>query len=123
MIGAGRADPLGTFQKGRNEGKYSMTMQSAPADRLRSTATFLLSGGLAILCASILLYATELSRASAVWISPLGAALLVTGLWALRKGRRPPRALLVVMGIVALALIVLGLVTFFIALQAENELR
>ena len=98
-------------------------MQSAPAARSRSTATFLLSSGLAILCASILLYATALSRASAVWIIPLGAALFVTGLWTLRTGRRPPRALLVIMGIVALALalIVLGLSTLFVALQAEIQ--
>jgi hypothetical protein len=99
-----------------------MTMQSAPAARSRSTAAILLSSGLAILCASVFLYATELSRASAVWIIPLGAALFVTGFWTLRTGRRPPRALLVVMGVVALALIVLGLSTFYIALQAENQL-
>ncbi len=98
-----------------------MTTQNASSIRARPAAMFLLSCGLAVVCASVLLYATSLSRAIAVWISPLGAALVVAGLWTLRTGRLPHRALLVVMGIAAVALLVLGLWTFAIALQAEEQ--
>ena len=98
-----------------------MATQDAAAMRERPTGTALLTSGLVVLCVAVLLYATALSRAIAVWISPLGAAVFLTGLWALRTGRRPRRAVLVFLGVLAVALTVLGLLTLVIAIQAENQ--
>lgn len=89
--------------------------------RSRPTATFLLSTGLVVISASIVLYATSLSRAIAGWVSPLGVALALTGLWTLRTGQPPHRAILLGMGLGALALLVLGLWTLAVALQAEER--
>ena len=98
-----------------------MTTQDATAVRAWPMGKVRLTSGLAVTCAAVFLYATALSRAIAVWISPLGAALFVTGLGALRTGRQPRRALLVALGVVAVALVVLGLWTLFIAIQAEDQ--
>ena len=93
-----------------------MTRPPAP----EGTATVLCSGGAAIVLLGLYLYVTGLSRAAAVWMSPLGAVMLVAGAWAHRSGRPPHRRLLVLMGVAALALVLLGLVTLIIALQAAN---
>lgn len=91
-----------------------------PSRRARSTATFLICGGVAVLLFAGYLYATGLSRAIAVWTSPLGASMLVAGARSQRTGRPTHRWLLVLIGVVAVALLVLGLVTLVYALQAVD---
>lgn len=98
-----------------------MTTQKASSIRARPPAVLLLSSGLTVVCAAVLLYATSLSRATAGWIGPYGAVLVLAGLWTLRTGRLPHRALLVVLGIAALALLVLGLWALAVALQTEEQ--
>lgn len=99
-----------------------MAQPAAPLHiTMKSMATFFVAGGLAVSCFALFLYATALSRAIALWISPLGAASLITGLWSWRSGRRPGRVLVMLMAIVALALVVLGLSTLVVALQAEDQ--
>ena len=98
-----------------------MTIQSPTVAPERSGATVLLASGLAMVCAAGILYATDLSRAVAVWVSPLGAAMVLSGLWALRTGRRPHRAVLVAIGLTATALVTLGAWVVLIGLNAEDQ--
>lgn len=98
----------------------SARREVAPVVRARSTATFLICGGVAILLFGVYLYMTGLSRAIAVWTSPLGAGMLAVGALSQRANRPPPRWLLLLIGLVALALLGLGLSTLVYALQAAD---
>ena len=104
-----------------------MSSQDAPAShgaatltRARSTAAFLLCGGVAITLFALYLYVTGLSRAVALWTSPLGAVMIAVGAWSQRTHRPAPPRLLLLVGVVALALLGLGLTTLVYALAAVN---
>lgn len=104
-----------------------MSSQNAPAGhevpavtRVRSATTFLLCGGVAILLFALYLYTTDLSRAIAATTSPLGAVMIAVGAWSQRTHRPAPRWLLLLIGVVALALLGLGLTTLMYALTAVN---
>ena len=61
-----------------------------------------------VLLAAVVLYVTATSRATAVWIAPLGLGLLFAAAWTHHSGRWAPRWLWILLGVVALALVALG---------------
>ncbi len=65
--------------------------------------------GLGVLVMAVALYVTGLSRAVAVWASPVGLVAVVLGVASLR-GYAVPRWALLVLGSVAAVLLVFGVV-------------
>jgi hypothetical protein len=90
----------------------------------RSTAPSgrrLILAGLVLLIASLALYVSGASRATAVWVAPLALLLLGVGGVSFRSGWAPPRWLWVVLVLAMLALAVLGLITLAYALTQRPE--
>jgi hypothetical protein len=85
-----------------------MGMQTAVAPTKTSPlGVWLTAAGLGVLVFAVVLYATGLSRAVAVWASPVGLIAAVLGVATLR-GRAVPRWALLVLGTVAAVLLAFG---------------
>jgi ABC-type enterobactin transport system permease subunit len=82
----------------------------APQTRRLGVALVVIGG--ALLLAAVALYASGLSRAAGLWVAPLGLASLATGSASLR-GWRVPRWLLALLAVAAVALLTLGLWTWW----------
>ena len=97
-----------------------MASQSAVRRPAQQSGLAMLAAGLIVLFAAVVLYATSVSRAAGAWITPWGAGTAAAGVWSLRTGRTPHRAVLLAMSVLALALIGLGVWTLLVAIQAED---
>ena len=92
-----------------------MEMQTVvvPA-RTSAVGVWLTVAGLGVLVLAVVLYVTGLSRAVAVWASPVGLVAAVLGIAALR-GHAVPRWALLVLGAVAAVLLVFGVALWIYA--------
>jgi hypothetical protein len=72
--------------------------------------------GLVLLTAALLLAATGTSRAVALVLTPIGAALVLGGGWTQTHGRWPARGILITVVVVLGAVLVVGLWTLVIGL-------
>lgn len=96
-----------------------MVMQTTTPMRLSSSVGPVLTiAGLATLVMAAVLYLTGMSRAIAVWISPVGLFAAVLGVLSLR-GITAPRWLLVALGLVVAAMAVLGIATLIYSLGRQ----
>jgi hypothetical protein len=92
-----------------------MGMQvSETKPRLSRSGVWLTLAGLGVLVVATYLYASGLSRAVAVWASPVGLVAAVFGVASLR-GYPVPRWARITLGAVAAVLLVLGLATWIYA--------
>jgi hypothetical protein len=93
-----------------------MEMQPAvaPTKPSASLRWFMTLVGLGILGVAVTLYLTGASRAIAVWITPVALAVGAVGVASLR-GAAVPGWVLVLLGVVAAALLILGLATWIYA--------
>jgi hypothetical protein len=92
-----------------------MGMQvSATARRPSRSGTWLTVAGLGVLVVAAVLYASGISRAVAVWATPVGLIAVVFGV-ASRRGHAVPRWALITLGAVVVVLLALGLVTWIYA--------
>lgn len=90
-----------------------MHATQAPA-RAPAMGWWLFLSGLGVLVVAIVLYVTGLSRAVAVWASPIGLVAAALGIAALR-GRAVPRWAVLLLGVVAVLLLALGIAMWIYA--------